>query len=498
MSAPWAPPVGVPSSRGSRVGGVVLVVIGALLGLLTIGLLGGGSVLMWADRTQRDAAGYLSTGTDSLSAPGYALASTDIDLGGLGRRWPIGEGALGKVRITVSNPSASGVFIGVAPRAAALQYLSGVAYAEMTDFRFLPFRTSLVPHTGGAPATPQSQSIWFAQVSGTGTQTLTWTVTGGQWAVVLMNADASAGVTVSVSLGATAPFLFGLALGLLIAGAIAAVVAVLLLILGSRSLNRNSPGQMPAPLPPPLAAGTPLPPPVTNAAVPLRYPLRIEGRLDEPVSRWLWLVKWLLLIPHYIVLWFLFAATFLLTAVAFFAILFTGRYPRAIFDFNVAVVRWAWRVAFYGYSALGTDRYPPFSFEAEADYPATLEVPYPERLSRGLVLVKWWLLAIPQFVIVSVLVGGAVVGVRFGGLIAILTFIAAVAVLFTARYPRGIFDFVMGLNRWVFRVLVYVLLMRDEYPPFRLDEGGYETPPVPSPPPAAMYGPLPYPPPIGR
>jgi hypothetical protein len=230
--------------------------------------------------------------------------------------------------------------------------------------------------------------------------------------------------------------------------------------------------------------------------VPLSYPLRIEGKLDEPISRWLWLVKWVLLIPHYIELGFLFVAMFVLTVIAFFAILFTGRYPRAIFDFNVGVLRWAWRVGFYGYSALGTDRYPPFTFAAETDYPASLDVPYPEHLSRGLVLIKWWLLAIPQYIVIAVLAGGVGVGVHLWGLIALLTLFAALALLFTARYPRGIFDFVMGANRWVFRVLVYVLLMRDEYPPFRFDPGGNETPPVPSAPPAPAAGMMPVPPPI--
>jgi len=496
MTAQWAPGPDLPSRHGSRVGGIVLVVIGSLLGLLTLGLLGGGSVLMWANQTQRDASGYLTTGTDRLSGSGYALVSTNVDINLAGRGWSISRGALGKLRITATGASGSGpgLFLGIASRADARQYLNGVAYDELTDLRFLPFRASYVEHDGGAPAAPQSQPIWQAVTTGTGTLTLTWTVAPGQWAVVLMNADASPGVSADVSLGATAPFLFGLALGLLIGGGVALIVTVLLLTFGIRSLTRGSHGEAPLPAPPPLPGGVPLPPPVPGVSVaPLSYPLRIEGRLEEPVNRWLWLVKWVLLIPHYIVLWFLFVAMFLLTVFAFFAILFTGRYPRAIFDFNVSVLRWAWRVGFYGYSALGTDRYPPFSFEVEAGYPATLEVPYPEHLSRGLVLVKWWLLAIPQYIIVAVLAGGA----YFSGLIAILALFAAVAVLFTARYPKGMFDFVMGLNRWVFRVLVYALLMRDEYPPFRLDAGGYETPPVPSPPPTSMYGSLPYPPPLG-
>jgi hypothetical protein len=200
------------------------------------------------------------------------------------------------------------------------------------------------------------------------------------------------------------------------------------------------------------------------------YPLRLTGRLDEPLSRGLWLVKWLLAIPHFIILLFLWIAFAILWIVALFAILFTGRYPRSIFDFNVGVMRWTWRVEYYTYSALGTDKYPPFTYEARDDYPATLEVDYPESLSRGKVLIKWWLLAIPQYLVVAVFAGGA-----YGiGLIGVLVLIAAVGLLFTGRYPRSIFDLVMGVNRWSWRVCAYVVLMTDDYPPFRLDQGPEE------------------------
>jgi hypothetical protein len=199
----------------------------------------------------------------------------------------------------------------------------------------------------------------------------------------------------------------------------------------------------------------------------------IQGELDPNVSRWLWLVKWLLAIPHYIVLAFLWLAAALLTVVAFFAILFTGRFPRGIFDFNVGVLRWSWRVAFYSCSVLGSDRYPPFTL-ADADYPARLDVPYPEHLSRGLVLVKSWLLAIPHYLVLAALIGNwgwagdswASWGLSLNG---ILVLIAAVILLFTGRYPRDIFGIVLGINRWALRVAAYVMLMRDEYPPFRLD-----------------------------
>ena len=210
------------------------------------------------------------------------------------------------------------------------------------------------------------------------------------------------------------------------------------------------------------------------------YPLRLEGELDGGVSRWLWLVKWILLIPHFIVLVFLGIGFILGTVVAFFAILFTGRHPRGIFDFKVGVMRWGWRVAFYGYSALGTDRYPPFTLADVPDYPARLDVEYPQELSRGLVLVKWWLLALPHYLIVSVFAGGAMsfaggddwtAGI---GLIGLLVVIAGVILLFTGRYPGSIFDFVMGMNRWLNRVVAYAALMTDAYPPFRLDTGAEE------------------------
>jgi|HubBroStandDraft_4_1064222.scaffolds.fasta_scaffold14379_3 hypothetical protein len=489
MTTGWAPPPAPPSRAPSRVGAVVLVVVGSVLALVMMGLLAGGGFLMWADQTQRDASGYLTSGTGSLTAPSYAIATSSLDLNFSGRAWPVDQNALGNVRITAATRSDAGVFIGIAPRADALNYLSGVAYDSLSDLQFLPYRVTYAPHDGGAPAVPATQAFWQAQASGGGTQTLTWTVTPGRWIVVLMNADGSRGVAADVSVGATAPFLFGLALGLLIAGGVVLVLAVLLLTFGIVMLSRHLRAGS-------TAAGIPQPPPVPVQPLPLSYPLRVEGRLEEPLSRWLWLVKWVLLIPHYIVLWFLFIAMFVLTVIAFFAILFTGRYPRAIFDFNVGVLRWAWRVGFYGYSALGTDHYPPFSFAADADYPASLDVPYPEHLSRGLVLIKWWLLAIPQYIVIAILAGGVGVAVHLWGLIAILTLFAALALLFTSRYPRGIFDFVMGLNRWVFRVLVYVLLMRDEYPPFRFDPGGSETPPMPSAPPAPAAGWLPVPPPV--
>ena len=196
------------------------------------------------------------------------------------------------------------------------------------------------------------------------------------------------------------------------------------------------------------------------------YPVTLKGELTVMPSRWIWIFKCILGIPHYIVLCFLWLAFIVVSIIAFFAIVFTGKYPKGLFDFNVGVLRWSWRVGFYSYQALGTDKYPPFSLDPDPNYPADLDIPYPEKLSQGLVWIKWWLLAIPHYIIVGIFQGGA--GWKMGGLTFILAFFGAIALLFTGKYPAEIFKLVIGMDRWVYRVLAYTALMRDEYPPFRL------------------------------
>jgi hypothetical protein len=209
------------------------------------------------------------------------------------------------------------------------------------------------------------------------------------------------------------------------------------------------------------------------------YPVRLEGELQPELNRGLWLVKWFLLIPHLIVLGFLWSAFVVLTVVAFVTQLRGGRYPRRIFDFNLGVLRWTWRVNFYGYGALGTDRYPPFTLGPALDYPAHLEIDYPDDQDTGQQLLSAWLAGIPQYVIASILGGGAGVAWAaehslFTGLIGALVLVAALSLAVDGQYPRSLFDYVIGLNRWVIRVVAYGALMTTAYPPFLLDKGERE------------------------
>ena len=449
--------------RASR---VVLLVVGVLVALFAFALLLGGAALVGIHTTQRDASGYYTSAGHTFTSSAFAITSEKIDLGEGVREgdWsPVDD--LGTLRLRARSLNEGAVFLGVALEADVDRYLADSAHDEIDDISLHPFDVHYRRESGASrPTPPTRETFWVAQSSGLGRQTLHWEVDHGDWAVVVMNADARRGVDVRASAGIKTDLLLPVGIGLLGAGLLIALVAALLIVLALRGHHHIAGGPTPSALAPSGA-----------------YPLRVDGHLDEPLNRALWLVKWFLAIPHLVLLAFLWIAAWVVTVIAGFAILFTGRYPRGLFAFVVGVARWTWRVGFYAFT-LGTDRYPPFSLSPDAAYPAQLSVEYPERLSRGLVLVKWWLLAIPQYVIVAIFLDGGAWGWSDGGgrggapgLVGVLVLIAGVVLLFTGRYPRPIFNFVMGMLRWSWRVFAYVALLRDEYPPFRLDMGGEDT-----------------------
>ena len=455
-----------PPPQRTPVGRIVLTVLGCAFVVLALALLVGGAVLTWAFRSQRDAAGYFSSRTERLETLDYAITSRRLDLA-LDTGDHLGVGELGTARIRVTSTSGHPVFVGIGPRRAVETYLRGVARAEIADVSADPFSIEYRHLGNGSPSGPPGeQGFWRARAEGSGRQTLTWPVDSGDWVVAVMNGDGSAGVGVDASVGFKANWIEPLGIGLLVAGGLVLIGAVTALVIGIAGLVHHAGSVEPA----------------EGHAESETSPVQLTGRFDPGLSRWLWLAKWFLVIPHVIVLAVLWLVFGLLTVVAFFAILVTGRYPRGIFDFNVGVLRWSWRVTYYAFGVAGTDHYPPFGLGRHPEYPAQLDIAPPDRLSRGLVLVKWWLLAIPHYVIVGLLVGTTVsagsggrrADVPVTGLISWLVLVAVVTLLFTGRYPEGIHRLVVGLHRWVFRVIAYVALMTDEYPPFRLDQGAEE------------------------
>jgi hypothetical protein len=437
---------------------VIFIAMGGLFALAGLGLLIGSLALGAAYATQRDSDGYFTSGTERLESNARAITTDQFDLlldSGT-PDWLVER--LGDVRVRAE--ASSDVFIGIGPADKVEAYLDGVAHDQISSDTD-PFRVEYRRTPGDRePGLPEQQDFWAAETSGAGQQTVAWNLQSGRWIAVLMNADGAPGVRADLELGARSE-LAGWGIGVLAVAALLCILTGAGFILGGAiGLNTTAP--------------------VGPIAEPQVQPVRIEGRLDEPLSRWLWLVKWLLAVPHFIVLAILWIAFALLTFVAGVAILFTGRYPRGIFAFNVGVLRWSWRVGYYSTSAIGTDRYPPFSLGAEPDYPATLEIAYPEQLSRGLVLVKWWLLAIPHYLVLAILTSAPVVawnewGVTGGASLAgLLVVFAGLVLLFRGRYPAGVYALVMGINRWCYRVLAYVGLMTDVYPPFRLDQGALE------------------------
>ncbi|MEL6891642.1 MAG: DUF4389 domain-containing protein [Actinomycetota bacterium] len=469
----------------------VVLVLGCLLLLPSVALLFGGGALGVGYAIARDDDGYVEVGLDRLQTDTAAIRSEEADfLTDPGSPDWVIDFIDVDIRIAATAVDGDDVFVGIAREADVEDFLTGVAHDVIVEV------DSTTPEYERAAGTttgvsPRDTDIWVASASGL-EPTLEWEWDSGSWAAVLMNADGSPGVAADVDVGGKSGAIIPIAISMIAFGVIGVALGVGLIVVATRRTGAHAERPTTAPS---AVAG------IGEPSATQEHPVALTARLDAELSRWKWLVKWILAIPHFIVLVVLWIAFVVMTFVAGVAILFTGRYPHRIFEFNLGVLRWSWRVNYYaGSGGLGTDRYPPFSLGREPDYPAVLDIAYPEQLSRGLVLVKWWLLAIPHYVILAVLLGGAIgwtddsdgwrVGLP-GGLLGVFVLIAAITLLITDRYPKSLFDLVVGFNRWVYRVVAYAALITDRYPPFRLDQGGDEPSglppaPTPTPTPAAM------------
>lgn len=471
----------MPAGQRTRSGSIVLLVVGIALSIFGFTLTAAGAAASWFATAQSDGE-FFTSPTERYTVSSYALVSPQLYAFGEGtpERLPFDIGTL-RLRATAADPGRD-VFIGIAANEDVEEYLEGIQHTVLQEVKFRPFRPGYREVAASStPALPSLQKFWAASASGPGQQEVTWNLTAGNWTVVVMNAEATPGVSAGLQAGFRSELIKPAATSMLLVGVLALIVGLPLLIAGAARIGRHH-----GPLGPVQSSGVkptrrPSPAPETTGAS--SYPLHIAGHLDPAISPWMWLVKWFLAVPHYFVLFFLWFAFAITSIFAWFSILFTGRYPQSLFHFNVGVLRWNWRVAFYAYAAAGTDRYPPFTL-ARTDYPADLDVDYPQRLSRGLVLTKSWFLLLPHLLIVASFTGAAtrlwevrsgsgVVDDRGGGLslMGLLVLTAVLILLFTGRYPQSLFALIMGINRWIYRVLAYGALMRDEYPPFRLDQG---------------------------
>ncbi|MDJ0771789.1 MAG: DUF4389 domain-containing protein [Ilumatobacter sp.] len=465
-------------------GRVIALIVGCLMLIPGLVMVFGGGALGLGYAFARGDDGYFELELDRLQTPTAAIRSEDIDFfADPGSPDWLVDLIDADIRIEAEAVEDDALFIGIGPEDDVSRYLAGSAHDEVVELD--RGKAPRYERRAGTAALdpPAEQTFWEMTGDGTDMASLDWEARSGRWVVVLMNADGSPGVAADVMIGAKSSAFLPITVFLLGMGLASLIVAIALIIVGTRRDEELDEARVATA--PSAVAG------IGESAATQEHPVALTAQLDPVLSRWLWLVKWFLAIPHFIALVFLWAAFVVTTIVAGVAILFTGRYPQGIYEFNLGVLRWTWRVDYYATTGgIGTDRYPPFSLKRHPDYPAVLDVAYPEQLSRGLVLVKWWLLAIPHYLIIAVLVGGAVGFWRDGppfGLLGLLVLITGVILLVTGSYPRSMFDLIVGFNRWIFRVIAYAALMTDRYPPFRLDQGGIE-PGSPLPPPPTPDG----------
>ena len=213
---------------------IALIVTGTLASLVAAGLLAVGGLALWGN-SQKDSDGYLSTDTHQFETGTRALATENLDMDLGDADWAAETNDLGKARVQVDSRGDKPVFVGIARTSDVERYLAGVSHSTLTDVSTSPFEADYDDHAGDRlPAAPADSHIWAASEQGSGKQTLNWEIEDGDWSVVVMNADGSAGVDADISAGAEVPFLSALGWSALGSGALALVIGVALFVLGIR------------------------------------------------------------------------------------------------------------------------------------------------------------------------------------------------------------------------------------------------------------------------
>jgi hypothetical protein len=229
----------------NRTGPILTTITGSVLGFFALLLLAGAIALFSIDEERTD--GYFTTASHTYSTPTRALTTASLDVDTDAPDWLFSTDTFGHVRIDPrSTGSAEPVFVGIAPTRDVNAYLDQVQHDEITDLHLDPFTIDRSRHAGEArPALPAAQTFWSA--SSVDGRQLDWKVRSGEWSVVMMNADASPGVSVDASVGADAPFIRDLAWWLLVPGIGLALIALVLVAFGVRGLTGSD--ARPTPLP---------------------------------------------------------------------------------------------------------------------------------------------------------------------------------------------------------------------------------------------------------
>jgi hypothetical protein len=229
-------------------GRLALAAIGSMLGLIGLSAVTGGTALSLALATQRDGSGYFTTSTEQFTTDAYAITSAEFNLGDPRPTHWWGRREAASVRVRATGAEGVALFVGIAPERDVEAYLADVPHDDVTDVRFDPFVAQYRREHGDGlqlPMAPQRQSFWVANSTGLGTQTVTWSIQPGRWAIVVMNADGSANVTADVNLGGRVHFLVPMAIGLVVGGLVLAAVGIGMVIVALANNGRLPPPKIP-------------------------------------------------------------------------------------------------------------------------------------------------------------------------------------------------------------------------------------------------------------